>query len=79
VSTVLDVSSPHVLAWRRRHPRSGHFVGLANFAEHPVSFNARALDGLGELHTVASSDGGVQVRDGHVRLPGLAYAWLAEA
>jgi amylosucrase len=78
VSAVLDVGSPHVLAWRRRHPRSGHFVGLANFAEHPVSFDARALDGLGELHTVASSDGAVEVRDGHVRLPGLAFAWLAE-
>ena len=78
-SAVLDVGSPHVLAWRRRHPRSGNFVGLVNFAEHPVSFDARALDGLGALHTVVSSDSAVQVRDGHLHLPGLAYAWLAEA
>jgi amylosucrase len=78
-SAVLDVGSPHVLAWRRRHPRSGNFVGLVNFAEHPVSFDARALDGFGELHTVASSDGTMQVLDGHIRLPGLAYVWLAEA
>jgi amylosucrase len=79
MSAVLDVGSPHVLAWRRRHPRSGHFVGLVNFAEHPVSFDARALDELGGLHTVVSSDGTVQVWDGRVHLPGLAYVWLAEA
>jgi amylosucrase len=78
-SAVLDVGSPHVLAWRRRHPRSGHFVGLVNFAEHPVSFDARTLDGLGVLHTVVSSDGAAQVRDGRMHLPGLAYVWLAEA
>jgi amylosucrase len=77
-SAVLDVGSPHVLAWRRRHPRSGNFVGLVNFAEHPVSFDAHALDGLGELHTVMSSDDAVQVRSGHVHLPGLGYVWLAE-
>jgi hypothetical protein len=44
-----------------------------------VSFDARALDGLGALHTVVSSDSAVQVRDGRVHLPGLAYVWLAEA
>ena len=36
-SAVLPVDSPHVLAWRRRHPRSGHLVGMVNFAEHAVS------------------------------------------
>ena len=57
-------------AWRRRHPRSGWFVGLANFAEHPVSVEARVLDGLGELETVLSSDGPLQVQNGRLRLPG---------
>ena len=28
-------TTPHVLAWRRRHPRSGHFVGLVNFSDQP--------------------------------------------
>jgi amylosucrase len=73
------VDDPHVLAWRRRHPRSGHFVGMVNFAEHPVSVDSRAFEGLGDLETVLSSDGPLQVRDGRAHLPGLAFVWLAEA
>ena len=78
VTTVLDVGSPHVLGWRRRHPRSGWFVGLANFAEHPVSIEGRALDPYGELESVLSSDGVLQVQNGQLRLPGLGFVWLAE-
>ena len=76
---LLDVGNAAVLAWRRRHPRSGHFVGLANFADHPVSVDVRAFEGLGELETVLSSDGDVVVHDGRAQLPGLGFAWLAEA
>ena len=32
-SAILGVDNGAVFAWRRRHPRSGNFVGLANFAE----------------------------------------------
>jgi amylosucrase len=78
-SALLAVDDPHVLVWRRRHPRSGHFVGMANFAEHPVSVDARAFEGLGELETVLSSDGPLVVHDGRAHLPGLGFAWLAEA
>jgi len=78
-SELLPVDDPHVLAWRRRHPRSGHFVGMVNFAEHPVSVDARAFEGLGELDTVLSADGPLQVRDGRAQLPGLGFVWLAEA
>jgi amylosucrase len=78
-SELLAVDDPHVLAWRRRHPRSGHFVGMVNFAEHPVSVDARALEGLGDLDTVLSSDGPLEVHDGRAYLPGLSFFWLAEA
>jgi amylosucrase len=78
-SELLAVDDPHVLAWRRRHPRSGHFVGMVNFADHPVSVDVRAFEGLGELETVLSSDGDVVVLDGRAQLPGLGFAWLAEA
>ena len=76
---VFDPGNPHVLAWRRRHPRSGHFVGLVNFAEHPVSVDVRAWEGLGELETVLSSDGEPTLHDGRAQLPGLGFVWLAEA
>ncbi|HSU09142.1 MAG TPA: hypothetical protein VLK57_08075, partial [Pseudonocardia sp.] len=78
-SELLAVDDPHVLAWRRRHPRSGHFVGLVNFAEHPVSVDVRAFEGLGDLETVLSADGDLLLRDGRAQLPGLGFVWLAEA
>jgi amylosucrase len=74
----LPVDDPHVLAWRRRHPRSGHFVGMVNFAEHPVSVDVRAFEGLGELETVLSGNGPMSVHDGRAHLPGLGFVWLAE-
>ncbi len=77
-SAVLTPDSPHVLAWRRRHPRSGHFVGLANFAEHPVTIAPGLLDGLGRLDTVLSSDGPLRVHQDRLVLPGLGFVWLAE-
>ncbi|MGE0296403.1 MAG: alpha-amylase family protein [Pseudonocardia sp.] len=77
-SGVLELDDPHVLAWWRRHPRSGHFVGLVNVAEHPVTIDAGLLRRFGPLETVHASDGPVRVEGGRVHLPGLAFAWLAE-
>ncbi len=67
-----------MLAWRREHPRSGNFVGLANFAEDPVVLERSRLDGLGDLEVVLASDP-PDLRDGWIRLPGLGVMWLAEA
>ena len=71
---VLELDDPHVLAWRRRPPRSGAFVGLANFAEHTASVDEAVLAGL---EPVLGSDP-VEVRDGRVQLPPLGWAWWAE-
>jgi amylosucrase len=78
-SGLVEVDDPHLLVWRRRHPRSGNFVGMANMAEHPVSFDAGALAGFGDLETVLASDGPPVEHAGRLHLPGLAFAWLAEA
>ena len=77
-SAVLDVDDPHVLGWWRRHPRTGPFVGLVNFAEHRVSIDPRALEGFGALETVLSSDGALTIDHGRAHLPGLSFVWLAE-
>jgi amylosucrase len=77
-SEIIEVDDPHVFAWRRRHPRSGHFVGLANFAEFPVSVDAAAFRHFGLLETALGSDGPAQVREGRVHLAGLGFAWLVE-
>jgi hypothetical protein len=52
---------------------------MVNFAEHPVSVDARAFEALGELETVLSSDGPPASHDGRLHLPGLGFVWLAEA
>jgi amylosucrase len=75
---IVAVDNDAVFAWRRRHPRSGHFVGLANFAETPQSIDVAALSGYGWLETVASSDGPLDVHDGRAHLPALSYVWLAQ-
>jgi amylosucrase len=77
-SAILEVDAPTVLAWRRRHPRSGNFVGMVNMAEHAVTIGAHALDGLGELETVLASDGPMLTHDGRLVLPALGFVWLAE-
>jgi amylosucrase len=75
---ILGVDNGAVFAWRRRHPRSGTFVGLANFAEHPQSVNAAAVGHFGWLETALSSDGPLEVREGRAHLPALGFVWLAE-
>jgi amylosucrase len=67
-----------VLAWRRRHPRSGAFVGLANFSPSPRTVDADTVTGFGSFEPVLSSDGAPQLRADRVLLPGLGFAWYAE-
>jgi amylosucrase len=77
-SVVLDVGNDAVLAWRRRHPRGGTFVGLANFSPQPRPVDADTATGFGTFGLVLSSDGPGEVRDGRLLLPGLGFAWYAE-
>jgi amylosucrase len=76
--TVLDLGNDAVLAWRRRHPRSGTFVGLANFGRAPQTIDADTVTGFGTFVPVLSSDGPPELRADRVLLPGLGFAWYAE-
>jgi amylosucrase len=78
-SGVLDVGNGAVLAWRRRHPRSGSFVGLANFSQAPQTVDADTATGFGTYRPVLTSDGPPELRADRVLLPGLGFAWYAEA
>jgi amylosucrase len=80
---VQEFDDPHVLGWRRRHPRSGLFVGLANFAEHDASVPLAALhpfghDAAGGLQLLLSSDGLLDIRDGRLFMRALSFVWLVE-
>jgi amylosucrase len=67
-----------VLVWRRRHRRSGSFVGLANFSSLPATVDADTVTGFGTFSWVAGSDGPLPVLDGQLGVPGLGFAWYAE-
>jgi amylosucrase len=76
--TVLDAGSDRVFVWRRRHPRSGSFVGLANFSSMPAVVDADTVTGFGTYELALGSDGPLEVRDGGLVVPGLGFAWYAE-
>ena len=76
--TVLDVGNDAVLAWRRRNPRSGSFVGLANFSPAAQTVDADTVTGFGSFEPVLASDGPPELRADRVLLPGLGFAWYAE-
>ena len=67
-----------VLVWRRRHPRHGTFVGVANVAPAPQPVDADTVTGLGTFRQVAGSDGRLPVQDGRIVVPGLGWTWFAE-
>jgi amylosucrase len=75
---ILGVDRSAIFAWRRRHPRSGNFVGLANFAEAPETVGTGSFGHLGYLETALSSDGPLEVREGRAHLPALGFVWMVE-
>jgi amylosucrase len=75
---VLDVGNAAVLGWRRRHPRSGTFVGVANVSPAAQLIDADAVTGFGTFPLVLSSDGPPEFRADRLLLPGLGFAWFAE-
>jgi amylosucrase len=76
--SILGTDNGAVFGWRRRHPRSGNFVGLANFAESDQTVDTGAFGRYGWLETVLSSDGPLQVHGGRAHLPALGFVWLVE-
>jgi amylosucrase len=77
-SEMLDVGDDGLLVWRRRHPRSGTFIGLANVGPRAAAVDADTVTGLGSFRAVLSSDGVPEVERGAVVVPGLGYVWYAE-
>jgi amylosucrase len=77
-SEVLDAGDDGILVWRRRHPRSGTFVGVANFSAAPQTVDADTVTGFGTFVPVLSSDGPAEVHEGRLVVPGLGYCWFAE-
>ena len=76
---LLDVGDDHVLAVRRRHPRSGAMVALANFSDDAVRLDREAaLPGLSADARRALADRDVRLGAYDVWLPAWGYAWVAD-
>jgi amylosucrase len=77
-TTVFDPGNEHVLAWRRRHPRTGTFVGVANMSRAAQLVDADSVTGYGTFAVTLSSDGPPELRADKLLVPGLGFAWFAE-
>jgi amylosucrase len=77
-SELLDLGNDAVLAWRRRHPRGGDFVGVVNASPSVQAVDADTVTGFGTFRPVLASDVPLRVSEGRLQLPGLSYAWFAE-
>ena len=77
-TTVLRPDDPHVLAYRRRHPRSGPLVALANFSDgwQSVGRDLLAAAGIAEPVHVHSTRGRLDLGEGRVHLPPWGFAWM---
>jgi amylosucrase len=77
---LLDVGDDHVLAFRRRHPRSGALIALANFSDDATQLSrAVALPGLApDAGLVWSSGPGSRLSAEGLVLPAWGSAWVAE-
>ena len=76
---IFDSGSRSVLALRRRHPRGGSVVALANFGDDAVLLTRdAALPGLAmDSRQVLGTEGGL-VSPYDVTLPAWGHAWIAE-
>jgi amylosucrase len=77
-SVLLDAGNDAVLAWERRHARSGTFTAVANVGPDPQVVDADTVTGFGTYRQVHGSDGPLEVRDGGLLVPGLGFAWFCE-
>jgi amylosucrase len=76
---LLDTGDDHVLAIRRRHPRSGSLIALANFCDEPVRLDRQAaLPGLHRGAQLVLAGDGSDLTAYEVTLPAWGHAWVAD-
>jgi amylosucrase len=74
---LLDVGDRQVLAYRRRHPRSGPLVALASFSDDPVEVDRGRLADLPPDAAPVVATQGSELTTYALRLPAWGHAWLA--
>jgi amylosucrase len=74
---LLDVGDRQVLAYRRRHARSGPLVALASFSDDPVEVDRGRLADLPPDAAPVVATQGSELTTYALRLPAWGHAWLA--
>jgi len=74
---LLDVGDRHVLAYRRRHPRSGPLVALASFSDDPVDVDRARLADLPPDARLVAATPGSDLTAYTLTLPAWGHAWVA--
>ena len=79
-TVVLGVENPHVLAYRRYHPRSGPLLAMASFSDdwQPVDASILSRAGVDHPEHLHSTLGRLDIGDGAVWLPPWGYVWITE-
>ena len=75
---LLEHDNPHVLAYRRTHPRAAPVVVLANFSDDREGVSLAQVGLGGSLRDLHSSRGRVDTSDGRLWLEPWGHAWVSE-
>jgi amylosucrase len=75
---ILEVDNPHVLAFRRKHPRATPVLVLANFSDHAetVGVHVLHLAGLVDTRLAEPMAGRLALEQGRLRLEPWGFAWV---
>jgi amylosucrase len=77
-TTLMHTDNPHLLAYRRRHPRSAPLLAVANFSDHPQTVYRWLLDaaGIQEPEYAYATTRGLDLSDAGLQLPVWGFAWV---
>jgi amylosucrase len=77
-TVVLHSDNPHILAYRRRHARSGPLLALANFSDGPQTVPWSMLDSAGIVQPeyAYSSTGSLELSESGLHLRDWGFAWV---
>jgi amylosucrase len=82
-TVVVGTDKGHVLAYRRRHRRSGPFLAIANFSDHPQSVGTWLLGEAGirqprVVHSTTAGPAWVHLAGGRIQLPAWGFVWVGD-
>jgi amylosucrase len=80
-TTVLGVENPHVLTYRRHHPRGAPVLAVASFSDDWQRVDASVLSraGVNQPMHLHSTAGRLDIGDGAIWLPPWGFVWVTDS